>query len=249
MRLHYVQHVPFEDAGNIAVWAAERGHTVTRTRLYEGEAFPRQDQFDWLVIMGGPMNVYEYDLYHWLLREKQFILETLQRGAAAIGVCLGAQLIADVMGGRVTRNKHKEIGWFPVTLTSEAIRSPLLGRFPRKFTAFHWHGDTFSIPPGATRLGDSEACDNQGFILGNRVVGLQFHLDYSVEGIRTMIAQCGTELVENPFIQAPVQMLADPGRVESACGLLYRLLDTIELQMPQSGSWPSAAAPPPRVPH
>jgi GMP synthase-like glutamine amidotransferase len=174
--------------------------------------------------MGGPMNIYEYDLYPWLLREKQFILETLRRDAAVLGVCLGAQLIADVLGGRVTRNKHKEIGWFPLALAPEAARSPIFAGFPRVFTAFHWHGDTFSIPPGATRLGGSKACDNQGFFLGDRVLGLQFHLDYSLKSIRAMIAHCGAELAESPFIQTPAQILAEPGHVKSACGLLYKLL-------------------------
>jgi GMP synthase-like glutamine amidotransferase len=227
MRLHYLQHVPFEDAAGIAVWAEARGHQVTRTRLYAGDALPRPGAFDRLVIMGGPMNIYEYDAYPWLLSEKQFINEIVHRGTPVLGVCLGAQLISDVLGGHVTRNPHKEIGWFPVTLTPEAAYSEFFHDFPREFLAFHWHGDTFSIPPNAMRIGKSEACANQGFVYGKGVVALQFHLDYSQDSIRTMIEHCGEDLTPGPFIQSPQELLADPSRPHTIHRLLTSLLDAM----------------------
>ncbi len=125
------------------------------------------------------MNVDEHDLHPWLVREKQFIRRVIDRGVPLLGVCLGGQLIATVLGGQVTKNRQKEIGWFPVTLTSEAAASPLFARFPQQVPAFHWHGDTFSIPPGAVRLAASDGCDNQAFQYGRNVVALQFHWDYS----------------------------------------------------------------------
>lgn len=230
MRIHYLQHMSFEDAGYIALWARTRGHTVTRTRLYRNETLPSQGSFDWLVVMGGPMSIHEHDAHPWLVAEKRFIRETVDRGIPYLGVCLGAQLAADVLGGRVMRNPHKEIGWFPVHWTARAGRLPLFRDLPGQFLPFHWHGDTFSIPPGATRIAYSDACANQAFLYGSHVLGLQFHLDYSVQGIKRMIRHCGDELVEQPTIQTRPSALAHPTRVQRARHLLYRLLDSLHQQ-------------------
>jgi GMP synthase-like glutamine amidotransferase len=123
MRVYYLQHVSFEDAGSIALWARTRGHKVTRTRLYRNETLPSQGSFDWLVVMGGPMHIHEHEAHPWLVPEKAFIRETINRGIPYLGVCLGAQLAADVLGGRVARNPQMEVGWFPVHLTAQAEHS------------------------------------------------------------------------------------------------------------------------------
>jgi GMP synthase-like glutamine amidotransferase len=231
LRIHYLQHVEFEDAANIVPWAEARGHAVNRTRLYENEPLPPADAFDWLVIMGGPMNIDEHDRYPWLVREKQFIAETIGRNKPVLGICLGAQLLADVLGGRVTPNGEKEIGWFPVSLTDGASGLPVFRALPEEFLPFHWHGDTFSIPPGAVHAAGSEACANQAFQYGDRVVGLQFHLDYSAASIGKMIQSCGDELVEAPHIQRSPERLTDPVRVANLRGLLDRFLDAMERQV------------------
>lgn len=230
MRLHYLQHVPFEDAANIEVWARKQGLAVSATRLDLDQAFPPLASFDWLVIMGGPMNIYEHDRYPWLNREKRFIAEAIDAGKLVLGICLGAQLAADVLGGRVTRNPHKEIGWFPVSLSPEASQSPVFQTLPQRFLAFHWHGDTFSIPPGARHTAESEACRNQAFQYGDRVIGLQFHLDYSLAAIEKMIEHCREELVEAPFIQSSPSVLADPQRVEATQAWLDRFLEAMAQQ-------------------
>ena len=230
MRIHYLQHVPFEDAGNIEVWAAARGHSLTRTRLDLNERLPAQHSIDWLVVMGGPMNIYEHDRHPWLVREKEFLRESIDRGTLVLGVCLGAQLAADVLGGPVTRNRQKEIGWYEVALTAEGRKSPIFEGFPCPFPAFHWHGDTFAIPPGAVRIAGSEACANQAFQYGDRVVGLQFHLDYSSAGIQRMIRHCGDELVDGPTIQNPQELLATPQRLGQTQALLDQLLDAMQRQ-------------------
>jgi GMP synthase-like glutamine amidotransferase len=227
MRLHYLQHVAFEDAANIAAWALGRGYSVTRTRLDLGQSLPPQDTFDWLVVMGGPMNVDEHDAYPWLVQEKQFLRSAIDRGVRLLGVCLGAQLIAEVLGGAVTRNRQTEIGWHPVTLTEAAGSSPLFGRFPREVPAFHWHGDTFSIPPGAVRIAASAGCDNQAFEVGRRVVGLQFHWDYSAASIEAMLRHCGDELTSAPGIQSDSEIRARLDQVDSIERLLGQLLDAM----------------------
>ncbi len=158
VRLCSLQHAPFEDLGTIEPWAEHRGHAVQRTLLYEGQTPPRLSEFDLLVVLGGPMNVYEDDRYPWLVTEKEFIGQAVWGGKLVLGICLGAQLIADVLGGKVTRNPQREIGWFPVQLTAEGRRAALLAGIPEQFVPMHWHGDTFAIPPGARNLATSEAC-------------------------------------------------------------------------------------------
>jgi GMP synthase-like glutamine amidotransferase len=227
MHIHYLQHVAFEDAANIAVWARRRAHRLSHTRLDLGEALPEPESIDWLVVMGGPMNVDEHAEYPWLICEKQFIRRVIDRGVPVLGVCLGGQLISAVLGGQVTKNRQKEIGWFPVTLTPEAAATPVFAGLPQQVPAFHWHGDTFSIPAGAIRLAKSEGCDNQAFQYGRKVVAMQFHWDYSLSSAETMIRHCGEELVDSPGIQHPAELLACPERFAEIQVLLDRLLDAM----------------------
>lgn len=146
-------------------------------------------------------------------------------GERAGTVCLGAQLIADVMGARVYRHSHREIGWFPVKLTAEGEASPLFGELPREFTAFHWHGDTFDIPADAVRTAKSEGCVNQAFEYDGRVVGLQFHLELTAGSVQALVANCREEIVEGPYVQSEAGILS---LRESSGGLnavMDRLLD------------------------
>ena len=163
------------------------------------------------------------------MREREFIRRVIDRGTRVLGVCLGAQLISTVLGGRVAPNRQKEIGWFPIDFTAEAAGHPVFGRFPRRAPAFHWHGDRFSIPPGGVRLAGSEACDNQAFQHGRRCLALQFHWDYSPQGVQAMIANCGHELIDAPGIQKPEEMFARPERFETIRGMLFKMLDALAL--------------------
>ncbi len=228
MNIHFLQHVPFEDSANVGAWARGRGHTVTCTRMDEAEPLPPLDAFDWLVVLGGLMNVDEHDAYPWLVAEKQFLAEAIQRKKHVLGICLGAQLAAEVLGGRVTTNPHKEIGWFPVQLTDAGRESPGFADFPDCFLAFHWHGDTFSIPPGAEHLAESQACPNQAFQYGGHVLGLQFHLDYSAESIEKMLRHCRDELVDGPYLQTADAIRASFTQAAATETRLFQLLDNVQ---------------------
>jgi GMP synthase (glutamine-hydrolysing) len=237
MRLHSLEHVPFEDSAYIGVWALSRDHSVTRTRLYAGESLPWVEDIDVLAVMGGPMGVHQHRDYPWLRGEKRFIERAIAAGIPVIGVCLGAQLIADVLGARVVQNQHVEIGWFDVELNARARDCPLSESLPPHFTAFHWHGDTFEIPAGAVNLAGSEACPNQAFAYGRRALGLQFHLEYSAESIHRMLRHCADELVEGPFIQSRGQIVAGLRRVGETQRLIGGVLDALcgsERQGPRS---------------
>ena len=229
MRLHCIQHVPFEDMANIEVWAKNKGFRVSRTLLYEGEELPLLSAFDLLVVMGGPMSVHDEAQYPWLKREKKFIRQAMATGKMVLGICLGAQLIAHALGANVTKNPQKEIGWFPVKLTPEARNAPVFQGIPEELMAFHWHGDTFEIPKGAVHIASSEACVNQAFVLG-RIYGLQFHLESSRDSIERLIKNCGDELTHGKYIQDAEKIRSGMGYLKETGVALSLLLDRIEME-------------------
>ena len=200
--------MPYEDLENIEVWARDNGHTVTKTRLFDGERLPSITDFDLLVIMGGPMNVYEEDEYSFLKEEKSYIRNAIFESKLVLGICLGAQLIADVLGAKVYKNRYDEIGWFPVTLTEESGESPVFRTLPTNFIAFHWHGDTFDIPEGARLLAKSEGCINQAFEYKGHVFGLQFHLESTPGNAQMLIENCRDKLGELKYVQMPEEILS-----------------------------------------
>jgi GMP synthase-like glutamine amidotransferase len=164
-----------------------------------------------------------------LREEKAFIDEAISAGKAVLGICLGAQLIADVLKAEVFKNNQKEIGWFPVfTVKQEISETSFLKNVPEEFTAFHWHGDTFSLPKGAKQLFASEACKNQGFIYKNRVIGLQFHLEMSNRTIRDVIGNCRDELIGGKYIQNEEDMLEKDSLLAESKLLMFTLMDNFE---------------------
>ena len=222
MRIHTLQHVAFEGLGSIEVWAKTRGADIRYSRMFAGEALPAVSELDWLVVMGGPMNIYQDDAYPWLSPEKAFIRETIEAGKVVLGVCLGAQLIADVLGAAVSRNPHREIGWFPLTTIHPAMSAII----PAMTEVMHWHGDTFALPVGAERLASSAACLNQGFIYRERVIGLQFHLESTPDSLRGLIEHGQDDLGSGgPYCQTPAEMLAHPARFTAINQMMAALLD------------------------
>ena len=223
MRVHWLQHADFEDLGCIAPWLAARGCEVSQTRLYAGETPPRAENFDWLIVMGGPMNIYEYERHPWLNAEKALIGQTVEQGKKLLGICLGAQLIADVLGGPVTRNAHSEVGWFPLQRAPAAHGSKFFGDFPQRFHAFHWHGDTFALPPGTQGLMRSEACANQAFEKDGRIAAIQFHLEVTAADARVWFDH------ERPaparYVQEAGAILANLDRFAENNRLMFRLLE------------------------
>lgn len=233
LRLACLQHVPFEGPAAIGDWARARRHRLSVTRLDLGERLPVPDQFDWLIVMGGPMGLRDEAEHPWMAGEKALVREAVASGKTVVGICLGAQVLADVLGGRVERAPEREIGWFPVTLTPEARRMPWLGPIPDQFTAFHWHSDTFSLPEGATRLASSEGCREQAFLFGSSVLGLQFHLEMTRESIEALIEQAGGDPGTGRFVQDVSALRADTARnlAES-----HRLLDLALGALPGAGT-------------
>ena len=201
MNIHCIQHVPFEGPGSIAPWADSGGHRLAITRLHAGETLPEVEEVDLLVVLGGPMSVNDDARYPWLSEEKRYLNRVLARGISTLGICLGAQLLASVLGARVFANAQREIGWFPVEATPAATTSPLFAAFPPALPVFHWHGETFDLPSGATHLARSAACEHQAFSYGETVLGLQFHLETTPAAVADLISNCRDELQPGPYVQ------------------------------------------------
>ncbi len=206
MHAHFLQHVPFEGLGSIEIWLRTAGYEITDTHFYESPELPDVDQFDLLVVMGGPMSVNDEDKYPWLALEKKFIREIIESGKPVLGICLGAQLIANAMGAKVYPNPMKEIGWFPVQAVSSNEGSAFC--FPPSAKVFHWHGETFALPPRATLIARSGGCENQAFQIGRSVIGLQFHLETTPESAREIVANCREELIPAQYVQTEEEILS-----------------------------------------
>jgi len=223
MRVHYFQHVPFEGLASITGWLEARSARVTSTRFFEDSRLPRMADIDWLVILGGPMSVNDEKICPWLGEEKAFIAEAAAHEKVVLGICLGAQLIANALGARVHANPQPEIGWFPIERTG----GPGVRALPPHADVFHWHGETFDLPSGARGIARSDACENQAFVMGDRVVGFQFHLETTPVAARAMIAACGEELVPGRFIQTEEQILASAERFDRINVIMRGVLDSL----------------------
>ena len=228
MHITCLQHVAFEGPAEIATWAEARGHTLETVALYE-PGFTHPAETDFLVIMGGPMGVHDDEDHPYRPGERRYIASVIERGSLVLGICLGAQLIADVLGAEVSRGEHTEIGWYPVKRLADAGFCPVMRRLPEVMGVLHWHGDTFAVPERAPRTYASEACGNQAFsYLGGRVIGLQFHLEQNPESLAGLVEGSSADLVGGLWIQSAEEMLDVGADVFAASNeALFTLLDAM----------------------
>lgn len=231
MKLLVLQHVPFEGPAAIKAWADSHGHPVTHHCCVDEAPFPDPADFDACIIMGGPMGV--NDALPWMEAELEFIRLWLDSGKFLLGVCLGAQLVAHALGATITNHACREIGWFDVERVDNSDDLPawISRGLGDRFEALHWHSDTFVIPPGARQLFRSAACENQAFLYGDRVLGLQFHLEFDTGTAARVADACADELEDpSPTVQSRETLLADPGRFAKANALMHRLLDAMRVE-------------------
>ncbi|ANX04104.1 type 1 glutamine amidotransferase [Immundisolibacter cernigliae] len=222
LRIHWLQHVAFEGLGYIEPWALRHRHALSCTRLHAGEALPTPDAFDWLIVMGGPMGVYEADRHPFIAAEIALIGAAIAAGKRVLGICLGAQLMAAALGARVYPSGQKEIGWFQIEPAPESTGSPFGDALTGPLTVFHWHGDTFDLPAGAVRLAHSRICTQQGFGYGARALALQFHPEMDPAGVAALANEFGPRLRPAASVHSADQMLAG----QAHCAAARRLLDT-----------------------
>ncbi len=173
-----LRHVAFEDLGLLTPVLARNGWSITYVEAPTDDLTAAAiDDADLLIVLGGPIGVYETATYPFLRRELALLERRLSRKKPTLGICLGSQLIASVLGARVYAGAVKEIGWGPVSLTAEGKRSCLAALSESASKVLHWHGDTFDLPEGAVRLASNEFYENQAFAYGGQTLALQFHVE------------------------------------------------------------------------
>jgi GMP synthase (glutamine-hydrolysing) len=177
-KLLVLQHVPHEILGTLNPLLKHAGFRIRYVNFgRHPDAKPSLEGYHGLVVLGGPMSVNDSNRMPHLITEMKLIEEAMKEDLPVLGICLGAQLTAKTLGANVYRNNEKEIGWYDVTPTKEAERDTLLAGFRGTEKIFQWHGETFDIPHGASHLASSPLCGNQAFRYGDKVYGLQFHLE------------------------------------------------------------------------
>lgn len=226
-KIHFITHELFEGPGVIAEWAAANKFTATYTETFKNPVYPEVDTFDWLVIMGGGMSTYDETRYPWLYDEKAFIKTAIAKKKIVVGICLGAQLIADVLEARVYKGPVKEIGWYPIHLTPEARQHAFFNTLPTTINVFHWHGDTFTLPKNAVPLAYSKHTPNQAFLYENRVLGLQFHFEVTPEVVKQMVEATAEELSHEGEIQSATQILSNKEYYQPNRAIMHHVLDQL----------------------
>lgn len=220
-----LQHHPIEGPGSLTPWLARHTTSLQIIRLYAGEECPAAAAVDLLIVLGGPMSVNDEGEFPWLLAEKAFIRQVIDRQRPVLGICLGSQLIANALGAEVRANTEKEIGWLPIEGIAASAALPFA--IPNS-TVFHWHGDTFDLPAGAILLARSEACAHQAFCYQEKVLALQFHLETTPELVKLFVETGQDELVAAPYIQRPEAILsAPPDLYRAGNQLLEELLNQL----------------------
>ncbi len=225
-RIHCLQHAPGEGPANIEVWARERGHDFSVTHVYR-DPFPKMEDFDLLIVLGGAMGAYEEAKHPWLVSEKAFLKQVISSQKKILGICLGAQILAEVNGGKVYPGEFLELGWYEVEFTEAAKQEPLFAGFPPRFTAFHWHGDTFEMPTGAIRLAESQVYLNQGFKIGTNQLALQFHPEVNEDLLLHWVESSKDDWPEGRFVQRMHEILHQAERIERTYRILGSILDRL----------------------
>jgi|SRR5690625_2780397 len=228
MRIHGLVNDPAAGLSLIEDWATAKGHYTSITKVYNGEKFPDMKDFDMLVILGGEAGAYDEDKYPWLIKEKEYILQTIQANKSVLGICLGSQMIAEVLGGSVNPNVHAEIGWWELDFKDNYDSHPLLNGLPKKITPFQFHGDTFDLPDNIINLASSQASKNQVFTYGDRVLGLQFHPEFTKDQLQKIIDSKRFTIKKGIYTQLPEYFLACDENFQNMKTYLFKLLDNFE---------------------
>ncbi len=234
MRIHCIQHETFEKLYCIEDWINEKGFELTTTKMFDPDYnFPNINDIDWLIIMGGRMNVDSEKRYPWIKQEKKFIGNAIKKGKIVLGICLGAQLIASHLGAKVYQQENEEVGFYSIYPPLETKKNEFTQIFPVGLHAFHWHKQTFDLPYEAEHLAYSEGTNYQAFEYEKRVFGLQFHIELNKEAILEMYENLWPfylsdyDLEEEPYMQKKEEASTHFGYIEENNKAMISLLEAI----------------------
>lgn len=220
MRINVLQHTPNEGPGAIQAWADEREHEFYVYHPYQFGSLPTAEETDLLVVLGGPMS--PNDDLPWIKQERVLIKQLLAQHKPIFGACYGAQQIAKTLGYQIGKAPHKEVGWAPVYRQSTAVPG-----IPEKLDALHWHEEMFEVPDEAQLLFSSDLVKNQGFLLGDNVIGLQFHFEPLADNVREMAVNDDQYPLEHNDLHQTPQEIIDHGVPAENKRVMFSLLDFI----------------------
>ena len=223
MKAHILQHAEWETIGRIDEWLNKVNIEYSTTHLYKGDKLPKH-KVDLLIIMGGPMGIFEDENYPWLKEEREFVKKHVNSNSLVLGICLGSQFIADSLDARVYAGKEKEIGFFDI---NKVNNHPITSNIPNTINVFHWHGDTFDTPKEAINLFNSELTSDQGFIYDNRVLALQFHIEVGQKEIDEFVYNGIDEIVPANYVQHKDDILNLKSDLSKSNSYLFDILDNL----------------------
>lgn len=221
-RVLCLQHVPFEGPARLRDVFADHGLSIEVHPVHERPDLPDPRDFRMVVATGGPMSVNDHDAHPWLAAEKRWLREAIATRVPVLGICLGSQLIAAALGAAVRPNGEREVGWFPL---QAAVDDPLTAALCMPPRVLHWHGERWDLPAGARLLAGSAACDHQAFAIGDRVLGLQFHLEMDRPASQALIENCPDDLAPGTWVQSAEAMLDAATDFDAAYSALVRVFD------------------------
>ena len=202
-----VTHADFETPGIIEDWAKDHEHSFTFCRPYAGDPLPETSSCDFLIVMGGPQSPLKTDEFPYLKKEIAFIQNAVQANTIVLGFCLGAQLIGEALGATTERSPEKEVGVYPIALTDEGKKDPVLQNLPSTFPVIHWHNDMPGLTKDSTLLAFSEGCPRQAIRYGKTIYGFQCHMEITSDGIKDMIEAVPEDLAPSNFTQNAEELM------------------------------------------
>jgi GMP synthase-like glutamine amidotransferase len=226
MKVQILQHISVKPPGTILDWLAEKNYDYKINYIKHGDPLPDENDTDFLIVLGGALNVNNEAANPWLNSEIAYVKNIIDADKPVLGICLGAQIIARALGMKVEKNEKSEIGWFEVVLTDEGIEEPFLKGVPTKFTPLNWHNDIIRLKSGLKTLAKSQATNVQAFRFKN-ALALQFHLEQTNESLDRMLEKVENIIKVDTFVQSARTIKQNSANIAESSEYLKIILNNI----------------------